>query len=111
MVKMTLKTPCEEIVWNILPAIRKELAIALIKQHELTQKEAAEKLGVSEAAISRYISGKRGRLEIINEKTQKGVEKSAKQIFNGDEKTVINETCKVCKILQSNNILENLILK
>jgi predicted transcriptional regulator len=108
---MTLKTPCEEIVWNILPAIRKELAIALIKQNELTQKEVAEKLGLSEAAVSRYISGKRGRLEITNEKTQKEIEKSAKQIFNGDEKTVINETCQVCKFLQSHNILENLILK
>jgi predicted transcriptional regulator len=105
---MTYKTPCEKIVWNLLPAIRKELAINLIKKHELSQKEAAKKLGVSEAAISRYISGKRGGLDILSDKIQKEIEKSTKQIINGDEKTVIDETCQVCKLLQSDNILEKI---
>lgn len=108
MVKMTLKTPCEEIVWHILPAIRRELASNLINQHKLTQKEAAEKLGLSEAAVSRYISRKRGGLEILNDKIQKEIEKSAKQILKGNKKTVIAETCQVCKILRSDDILEKI---
>ena len=105
---MTYKTPCEQIVWNLLPAIRKELAISLIKQYELTQKEAAKKIGVSEAAVSRYISGKRGGLDISTDTIQKEIDKSTKQIIKGDEKTVITETCQVCKLLQKNNILEKL---
>lgn len=108
LVKMTYKTPCEQIVWNLLPAIRRELAINLIKEHKMTQKEAAEKLGLSEAAVSRYISGKRGGLDILNHKIQKEIEKSTKKIIKGDEKTVVNETCQVCKILQSDNILEKI---
>ena len=106
---MTYKTPCEQIVWTLLPAIRKELTISLIKQHKITQKEAAEKLGLSEAAVSRYISGKRGRLDISTDTIQKEINKSTKQIIKkGDDKTVIAETCQVCKLLQSNNILEKL---
>jgi len=105
---MTYKIPCEQIVWTLLPAIRKEMAISLIKQHKMTQKEAAKKIGVSEAAVSRYISGKRGGLDISTDTIQKEIDKSTKQIIKGDEKTVITETCQVCKLLQKNNILEKL---
>jgi predicted transcriptional regulator len=105
---MTYKAPCEQIVWDLLPAIRKEMTISLIKQHKMTQKEAAEKLGLSEAAVSRYISGKRGGLDISLDTIQKEINKSTKQIIKGDKKTVITETCQVCKLLQKNNILEKL---
>ncbi len=103
---MTFKTPCEKIVWNLLPAIRRELAISLINEQKLSQKEVAERLGLSEAAVSRYINGKRGGLGILkNENVKNQINKSAKKIVKGDEKVVINETCQVCKLLQSNKIL------
>ena len=103
---MTFKTPCEKIVWNLLPAIRRELAISLINEQKLSQKEVAERLGLSEAAVSRYINGKRGGLRILkNENVKNQINKSAKKIVKGDEEVVINETCHVCKLLQSNKIL------
>ncbi|KYK22490.1 hypothetical protein AYK24_02125 [Thermoplasmatales archaeon SG8-52-4] len=103
---MTFKTPCEKIVWNLLPAIRRELAISLINKQKLSQKEVAEKLGISEAAVSRYINGKRGGLGILkNEKVKNQIDKSAKKIINGNEEIVIKETCQVCKLLQTNEIL------
>ena len=103
---MTYKTPCEKIVWNLLPAIRREIAISLIKEQKLSQKEVAERLGLSEAAVSRYINGKRGGLGILkNENVKNQINKSAKKIVKGDEEVVINETCQVCKLLQSNKIL------
>lgn len=103
---MTFKTPCEKIVWNLLPAIRRELAISLINEQKLSQKEVAVRLGLSEAAVSRYINRKRGGLGILkNENVKNQINKSAKKIVKGDEKVVINETCQVCKLLQSNKIL------
>jgi predicted transcriptional regulator len=103
---MTFKTPCEKIVWNLLPAIRRELAISLIKQQKLSQREVAKKLGLSEAAVSRYINGKRGGLAIQKNKNVKNqINKSVKKIVKGDDEVVINETCQVCKLLQSNEIL------
>jgi uncharacterized protein len=50
--------PQEVEVFYILPAIRRELSIAL-KELGKPQKEIAKLLGVTEAAVSQYISQKR----------------------------------------------------
>ena len=55
-------------IWNGLPMIRREIAESMINNFGLTQKEAAEKLGVTPAAICQYLSKKRGNtIEISNE--------------------------------------------
>jgi uncharacterized protein len=51
--------PQEVEVFYILPAIRKELSTSL-KALGKSQKEIAKLLGVTEAAVSQYISSKRG---------------------------------------------------
>ena len=56
------RTPCEYIMWNGLPVIRKEIAESMINNFGLNQKEAAEKLGVTPAAVCQYISKKRGKI-------------------------------------------------
>jgi len=56
-----MKTPCELIVWYVLPAIRREFARVLVKEFNLTQREAARKLGVTESAVSQYLKSKRGK--------------------------------------------------
>jgi len=50
--------PQEVEVFYILPALRRELAIAL-KEQGKTQKQIAQLLGVTEAAISQYLNAKR----------------------------------------------------
>ena len=52
--------PHELQVWYVLPALRKEIALALIKNHKLPQKKVAQIMGLSEAAVSQYMSSKRG---------------------------------------------------
>ena len=107
---MTLNCPCEIIVWQILPAIRRELARRLTQDFGLSQKEAAEKLGLTEAAVSRYISGKRADFEMPNGKVSKELKKSANKIIGGGKKTVINETCRICDILKSSNLVKEINL-
>jgi predicted transcriptional regulator len=102
---MTNKTPCEEIVWQIIPAIRSELAKELINEFGLSQKETAEKLGLTEAAVSRYKSGKRADSELIINGTQTEINKSVKKIIKGDKKTVVSEICRICKYLQNKGII------
>ena len=105
---MTNKTPCEIIVWYILPAIRKEIAKNLIEKHGITQRKTAEKLGITEATISRYISGKRAASDIFDDKILDKINESVNRIIEGDSKTVIIETCGICKLLKSNNFIENM---
>ncbi len=91
------KTPCEYIVWNVLPCIRKHLAEILFEEG-LSQKEVAEKLGVSNAAVSQYLSNKRGAGKKFDEKIMKEIEKSAHAILKGGD--VIEEICKICTFIK-----------
>lgn len=51
--------PQEIEVWYLIPALRKEIAKILINKKKMKQKDVALILGVTEAAISQYISSKR----------------------------------------------------
>ena len=55
--------PCGEVHWKILPAISRELAECLEKE-KVTRTRIAEVIGTSPAAISQYISGKRGGMKL-----------------------------------------------
>jgi predicted transcriptional regulator len=98
----------ENIVWNILPAIRKEFAKKLIKNHELTQRKVANILGITEAAVSRYVSGKRGLFEITDKKILREIKISTDRIIRDDNKTVIKEICRICTLLKSTDLIKDI---
>ena len=91
-----MKTPCEIIVWNVVPIIRKEFAKNLIKNHGLNQRKVADKLRITESAVSRYVSGKRGALEITDDEILEEIKKSTRRIAAENGSTVVEETCRVC---------------
>ncbi len=79
----TLKVlqPQEVEVFYLLPTLRKEIAKAL-KTHGHDQKRIAAMLGVTDAAVSQYITGKRGsEVEFPKEFTQR-VAEAAKTILD-----------------------------
>lgn len=98
------QTPCEFMVWSGLPVIRREIAASLIKDYQLNQKQTAEKLGVTPAAISQYLSGKRGKIKIIDEKILAEIKKSAGEIFENGESRILSETCRICKFMRKSGI-------
>ncbi|RMD65722.1 hypothetical protein D6817_05560 [Candidatus Pacearchaeota archaeon] len=51
--------PQEIEVWYIIPAVRSEIARCLISDYKLSYDRVAKILGVSKAAVSQYIKGKR----------------------------------------------------
>ena len=56
---MQMKSPCEMIVWDILPSIRAATAEELVKRG-ISQKEVSRMLGITPPAVSQYVSKKRG---------------------------------------------------
>ena len=95
------RTTCEFMMWNGLPVIRREIADSMINDFGLSQKETAEKLGITPAAVCQYVSGKRGRLEITDEHILIEIQASAERIINNGNENVLSETCRICKILRA----------
>jgi hypothetical protein len=88
-------------MWNGLPVIRKEIAESMIQDFGLSQKEAAEKLGITPAAVCQYLSRKRGKIEINDKKVLKEIKVSAGTIINSGDGHILKETCRICKLLRS----------
>ena len=101
VVRMAIKIDCEESVWFLLPLIRKEFAKSLIKDHGLTQRKAAEKLGITEAAVSQYVSKKRGDTTVNNAMICREIKKSTQRIVSGDISIMKTETCRICHLLRA----------
>jgi len=87
-------------MWNGLPVIRKEIAESMIKDYGLSQKETAEILGITPAAVCQYISRKRGRTEISDGIVLREIKLTAENIIHDGGKNVLSETCRICKILR-----------
>ena len=100
------RTTCEYMVWNGLPVIRKEIAESMINDYGLTQKETAEKLGITPAAVCQYLSKKRGRSDIEDKNILSEIKVSAKTIISNGNGHVISETCRICKLLRASNDLD-----
>jgi predicted transcriptional regulator len=107
-VVLWLKSPCELVIWYLLPSLRSELAKELIKLG-LSQKEAANRLGISEAAISHYTKGKRGKKIDLDKETKNEIKKLANEMFSSlSEKNSILKICEICTKVRRNEILCNL---
>ena len=92
-------------VKQVLPVFRAMVAEALLESHGLTQTEAAERMGITQAAISQYVGEKRGypktRMGSLSTIIRPTVEDYARKLAapNGAEGQVILNFCKVCPIL------------
>ena len=95
------RTTCEYMMWSGLPVIRKGFAESLINDFGLSQKDTAEKLGVTPAAICQYLSKKRGGMDITNKVVLKEIKVSAQNIIDNSSESIISETCRICKILRA----------
>jgi len=91
-------TPCEVMLWDRLPAIRRAFALVLINTHGLNQRDAAEKLGVTPAAICQYLAKKRGYYLVFTETIQQEITVSATRILNNGSSAI--ETCRICRLIQ-----------
>ena len=56
---------CDTMVRNLLPPMRAEMVLRLVQKQGLSQSDAAKRLGVTRAAVSQYMSRKRGAGEVV----------------------------------------------
>jgi predicted transcriptional regulator len=51
---------CDTLVRRLLPQMRAEMVYRLVNERGISQSEASKRLGISRAAVSQYMSRKRG---------------------------------------------------
>jgi len=99
------KLPCEKAIWDTIPIIRKEITCCMIHDFGLNQKEAAEILNITPAAVSQYKCNKRADNEIKNPSILKEIKKSTKLIINKGSTVLETELCKLCRLINKKNDL------
>ena len=97
------KLPCEIAIWETIPIIRKEIACCMVREFGLTQKEAAELIGLTPAAVSQYRCNKRANKEIKNISILNEIKISTKRIISNGENVLIDEVCRLCRLINNNN--------
>jgi predicted transcriptional regulator len=102
-----MKTTCEIMVQKALPAIRPELSRTMISDHRCTQQDVADILELSRAAVSQYVSEKRGAEVDFSEETQKEIRKFASVLLNGDlsSREKAKGMCSICSFVQKSGWL------
>ena len=98
---MIMKLPQEIEVWYIIPAIRRELAMGLVKRG-LRQREVARMLGVTDAAVSHYFSSKRGNEVRFNSRINSEIRSSVGKIVGGSP--VMGEIQRLCRLCKNDGI-------
>ncbi|MCJ2670518.1 MAG: helix-turn-helix domain-containing protein [Thermoplasmata archaeon] len=97
------KQPCERVVAEILPVIRAKVASIIIEEYGLSQTKTAELLGVTQAAISQYATGRRADERALEHlpKVDSEFEKMASRLvegLDGKERKII--ICRICGMCQ-----------
>ena len=97
-----MKFPCENVASIIVPAIRAEVAIRLSQNHGLRQIEISRMLGITQGAVSHYLTSFRGKqreIIITNPEIESKIEELTFKMVNGEFDNTI--FCSVCKKIQS----------
>lgn len=98
---------CDYVSKRYLPLYRAFIAEELVNKYSFTQKQAAQKLGTTQPAISQYLSSKRGSKNIQNYDEvapliKETAAKEAKKVAKTDtsQKEVNSAFCDLCRFLQ-----------
>lgn len=91
--------PQEIEVWYIIPVIRKEMSICFSKEHKISYDNIALMMGLTKAAISQYISGKRVEKIKIHPKALEEVKVSCKRVVS-NKSIVIKEISRILEIIK-----------
>ena len=95
--------PQEIEVWYIIPAIRREIAKSMIDLG-LTQKQVAKRMGITEAAVSQYLSSKRAKEVVFSNAVLDEIRKSAKTIEK-NEKLLMQEMMRLTNLTGVKHIM------
>lgn len=98
--------PQEIEVWYIIPALRRELAKSMVDLG-LTQKQVADKIGLTEAAVSQYLSSKRAKEVLFSHAVLAEIAKSAKRLIESKE-NLVSEMVRLTNFAEVKHVMCNL---
>ena len=96
--------PQEIEVWYIIPALRRELTKSMINDFSLTQKQIANNIGLTEAAVSQYLHSKRAKDVIFSKAILDEIKISAKRIIDNPD-TLLQEMIRITKLTDVKHVL------
>ena len=96
--------PQEIEVWYLIPALRREFTRMFIRDYGLTQKQTAEILGITEAAVSQYLRLKRANHISFSKKESAQIKNSADEIMENPE-TLIKNLYNLCVSLRESKVI------
>ena len=102
MVNNLLLQPQEIEVFYVIPALRRQLAMVM-KEGGLKQSKIADLLYIKRAAVSQYISNKRGGKVVFNEDIMKEIKTSADRIV--DKFTLLSEIQRLLRVVKNSGEL------
>lgn len=103
------KLPCENAIWVTIPLIRKELVCCMVKDFKLTQKDAAELIGITPSAVSQYRCKKRANKNIEDLTILNEIKLSTKKIIENGKDVLNSEICRLCKLINKNDACLDMI--
>jgi predicted transcriptional regulator len=81
-------------VRNLLPPMRAEMVSRLVQKQGLSQSDAAKRLGVTRAAVSQYMSKKRGVSEVqISNELDSLIDRWALAVITGESDINLCDVC------------------
>lgn len=95
--------PQEIEVWYLLPAIRREFALSMIKKG-MKQKDIAKVMDIRESTVSQYLSSTRAKAIKFNKGIKKSIDIAVNKIIN-KESSIILEIQKICELAKKQKFL------
>lgn len=85
---------CDTMVRHLLPPMRAEMVFRLVQRQGLSQSDAAKRLGVTRAAVSQYLSRKRGAGEVqISNELDNIIDRWALAVITGESDINLCDIC------------------
>jgi uncharacterized protein len=89
-----------EIMAEILPSVRAEIAKELVNTHKMNQSDVSRILGVSQPAISQYVRQLRGRKMSYEGAVRQEIKILTEKLISGKSTVDLeNELFNICKVI------------
>jgi predicted transcriptional regulator len=104
-----LLLPCEVGVKAVLPAVRALMARTIVEKHGMKEEQVAEILGLSQSAVSKYVTKARGNTIAIENVAE--VQKLVEQMINvlihepNRRTELLGLFCQTCKIIREKGLM------
>ncbi|OPY49502.1 MAG: hypothetical protein A4E49_03142 [Methanosaeta sp. PtaU1.Bin112] len=94
-----MKSPCEQVVWDVLPSIRAAIAEELVKRG-MAQKDISKLLGITPPAVSQYVSKKRGYNIEFGEEIKESISRLADDLLEKKVDNPVEMICEICRMMR-----------